>query len=235
METVWQTSLRTLIGFFILLLLTRVLGKKQLSQMTIFTYITGIALGNIAGDMVVHRDIKLIDGVTGLTLWALLTLGIEQLSLKSSKARVLLDGEPTIVIKNGKILEKAMASNKLNMDDLSMLLRDKNVFSVREVEYAILEPNGKISVLKKQEEENVTKKDLQIPLNQRLYIPTELVVDGKIVTRNLKELSLSQDWLENQLKLSGVQSVEEVFFAELQSDGSVYVDRKTDQPLNLFN
>lgn len=235
METVWQTSLRTLIGFFILLLLTRVLGKKQLSQMTIFTYITGIALGNIAGDMVVHRDIKLIDGVTGLILWALLTLGIEQLSLKSSKARVLLDGEPTIVIKNGKILEKAMASSKLNMDDLSMLLRDKNVFSVREVEYAILEPNGKISVLKKQEEENVTKKDLQIPLNQRLYIPTELVVDGKIVTRNLKELSLSQDWLENQLKLSGVQSVEEVFFAELQSDGSVYVDKKTDQPLNLLN
>jgi uncharacterized membrane protein YcaP (DUF421 family) len=208
------------------LLLTRILGKKQLSQMTFFTYITGITLGNIAGDMVVHRDIKVIDGITGLTLWAFLRLGIEHLSVESSKARILLDGEPTIVIKNGKILEKAMASSKLNMDDLSMLLRDKNVFSVREVEYAILEPNGKLSVLKKLEEENVTKKDLQIPLNQRLYIPTELIVDGQIVRRNLKELNLSQDWLENQIKLSGAQSVEEVFFAELQSDGSVYVDRK---------
>jgi uncharacterized membrane protein YcaP (DUF421 family) len=167
--------------------------------MTFFTYITGITLGNIAGDMVVHRDIKVIDGITGLTLWAFLTLGIEHLSVESSKARILLDGEPTIVIKNGKILEKAMASSKLNMDDLSMLLRDKNVFSVREVEYAILEPNGKLSVLKKLEEENVTKKDLQIPLNQRLYIPTELIVDGQIVRRNLKELNLSQDWLENQI------------------------------------
>jgi len=231
METMWQTSLRTILGFFILLLLTRILGKKQLSQMTFFTYITGIALGNIAGDMVVHKDIKLIDGITGLSLWAILALGIETLSLKSSKARILLDGEPTIIIKNGKILEKAMASNKLNMDDLSMLLRDKNVFSVREVEYAILEPNGKLSVLKKQEEENVTKKDLQIPLSQRLYIPMELIVDGKIVTRNLKELNLNLEWLENQIKLCGVHSVEEVFFAELQSDGSVYVDKKTDKPI----
>lgn len=229
METVWTTSLRTLLGFFVLLLLTRILGKKQLSQMTFFTYITGIALGNIAGDMVVHRDIKLIDGVTGLTLWALLTLGIEHLSLKSAKARVLLDGEPTIVIKNGKILENAMASSKLNMDDLSMLLRDKNVFSVREVEYAILEPNGKLSVLKKQEEENVTKKDLQIPYKQRLYIPTELVVDGKIVKRNLKELNLSEGWLENQIQLSGAKSLDDVFFAEIQSDGSLYIDMKKDQ------
>jgi uncharacterized membrane protein YcaP (DUF421 family) len=229
MDTVWQTSLRTILGFLLLLLLTRMLGKKQLSQMTFFTYITGIALGNIAGDMVVHRDIKVTDGIIGLTLWALLDIGIEHISLKSSKARVLLDGEPTIVIKNGKILEKAMASSKLNMDDLSMLLRDKNVFSVREVEYAILEPNGKLSVLKKQEEEQVTKKDLQIPFNQRLYIPTELIVDGQIVTRNLKELNLNQNWLENQIKLSGVQSVKEVFFAELQSDGSLYVDKKADE------
>ncbi|NOU96877.1 DUF421 domain-containing protein [Paenibacillus sp. LMG 31456] len=226
MESIWETSFRTLIGFLVLLLLARMLGKKQLSQFTFFTYITGITLGNIAGELVLNRDIKMIDGITGLTVWALLTLGIEYVSLKSSKARVLLDGEPTIVIKNGKILEKAMASSRLNMDDLSMLLRDKNIFSVREVDYAILEPNGKLSVLKKQEEENATKKDLQIPLKQRLYLPSELIVDGKIVARNLKELKLNQDWLEHQIKLSGVQSVEEVFFAELQSDGSVYVDKK---------
>lgn len=149
METIITTSIRTLLGFFILFLLTRVLGKKQLSQMTFFTYITGIALGNIAGDMVVHRDIKIIDGVTGLILWAVLTFTLEFISLKSSKARVSLDGEPTIVIKNGKILEKAMASNKLNMDDLSMLLRTKNIFAVSDVDYAIFEPNRQLSVQKK--------------------------------------------------------------------------------------
>lgn len=101
MHTIFETSMRTLIGFVVLLILTRLLGKKQLSQITFFTYITGIALGNIAGDMVVHMDIKLIDDVTGLIVWSILTFIVEFISLKSSKARVYLDGEPTIVIKKG--------------------------------------------------------------------------------------------------------------------------------------
>ncbi|MDE3839206.1 hypothetical protein C0966_07530 [Bacillus methanolicus] len=228
METIITTSIRTLLGFFVLFLLTRVLGKKQLNQMTFFTYITGIALGNIAGDMVVHRDIKLIDGVTGLILWAILTFTLEFISLKSSRARVLLDGDPTIVIKNGKILEKAMASNRLNMDDLSMLLRTKNIFSVSDVDYAILEPNGQLSVLKKVELEPVTKKDAQITTSPRQYLPTELIVDGKVVKKNLQELNLSEDWLNQQLLLQGIHKYEDLFFAELQSDGSIFIDKKTD-------
>lgn len=227
LESVLHISFRAIIGFVVLLILARLLGKKQLSQFTFFTYITGITLGNIAGEMVLNKDTKIIDGIAALTIWVLLTLLIEFISLKSAKARVLLDGEPTIVIKKGKILKKAMASSRLNMDDLTMLLRDKDVFSIREVDYAILEPNGKLSVLKKQEEENVTKMDLQIAYKKRLYIPSELIVDGKIVTKNLRELNLSEDWLESQIKQSGVPSVENVFFAELQSDGTVYVDEKT--------
>jgi uncharacterized membrane protein YcaP (DUF421 family) len=225
METILITSTRTLVGFIILLILTRSLGKKQLSQMTFFTYITGIALGNIAGDMVVHRDIKVIDGITGMTLWAVLTLIVEFISLKSSKARIFMDGEPTIVIKKGKIIKEAMVSNNLNMDDLSMLLRIKDVFSVSEVDYAILEPNGQLSVLKKEEHESVTKKDSNIPISRRLYIPTELVVDGKVVTKNLEELNVSKEWLLTQLKLNGVNATNEVFYAELQSDGSLYVNK----------
>ncbi len=229
METILITSTRTLVGFIILLILTRSLGKKQLSQMTFFTYITGIALGNIAGDMVVHRDIKVIDGITGMTLWAILTLIVEMISLKSSKARTFMDGEPTIIIKKGKIIKEAMASNKLNMDDLSMLLRIKDVFSVSEVDYAILEPNGQLSVLKKEEHESVTKKDSNIPISRRLYIPTELVVDGKVVTKNLEELNVRKEWLLTQLKLNGVNSTNEVFYAELQSDGSLYVNKASSE------
>jgi uncharacterized membrane protein YcaP (DUF421 family) len=227
MDTIWQYSIRTLLGFILLLLLTRILGKKQLSQMTFFTYITGIALGNIAGEMVLNKEIKVVAGITAMTMWTLLTIIIEQISLKSPMVRVLFDGEPAIVIKKGKIQTKAMALSKLNMDDLSMLLRDKNVFSVREVDFAILEPNGRLSVLKKQEEESPTKKDLQIPIQERLYIPTELIVDGKIVKKNLKELQLNLEWLEEQIKLFGVQSIDDVFFAELQSDGSIYLDKKS--------
>ena len=227
METIITTMLRTLLGFSVLFFLTRVLGKKQLSQMTFFTYITGIALGNIAGDMVVHRDIKLIDGVTGLTLWAFLTLAIEYVALKSAKARILLDGEPSIIIKQGKINEKVMKSNKLNMDDLTMLLRIKNIFSITEVDYAILEPNGQLSVLKKVEFENVINKDTGIPLQPRKFMPSELVVDGSIVKKNLTELNLSEDWLMNELKKKGINRIADTFYAELQSDGTVFAEKSS--------
>ncbi|HYE82010.1 MAG TPA: DUF421 domain-containing protein [Clostridia bacterium] len=226
MHTILETSLRTMIGFTVLFVLTRLLGKKQLGQLTFFTYVTGIAMGNIAGDMVVHRDIKLIDGVTGLIIWALLTFLLEYISIKSSKARVLLDGEPSIVIKKGIIMRKELAAQRLNMDDLTMLLRTNNVFSIKDVDYAILEPNGQLSILKKSDLEAVTKKDMNIQPENRMYFPTEIIVDGKLVQKNLKELNLSNEWLDQQIKQSGANSVEDIFFAELQSDGSLHISMK---------
>ncbi|MDF2889852.1 MAG: hypothetical protein K0R80_219 [Clostridia bacterium] len=227
MHSILETSVRTLVGFTILLILTRLLGKKQLGQLTIFTYITGIALGNMAGDMVVHRDIKLIDGMAGLTVWAFLTFIVELISVKSSKARVLLDGEPTIVIKKGIIMQNELSKNRLNMDDLTMLLRINNVFSIHDVDYAILEPNGQLSVLKKSVLESVTKKDMQIQPDHREYLPTEIIVDGKLVSKNMKELNLNNEWLNQQLTQIGLDSVKDVFFAELQSDGSLHISKKT--------
>ncbi|MDF2546183.1 MAG: hypothetical protein K0R93_1081 [Anaerosolibacter sp.] len=229
MHSIFVTVVRTLLGFTVLFLLTRILGKKQIGQLTHFTYITGIALGNIVGDMVVHRDIKLIDGLVGVILWALLTFLLEYISLKSSKARVLLDGEPMIVIKKGKIQEKALSKSQLNIDDLSMLLRNKAVFSFANVDYAILEPNGELSVLKIPEAESPTRKDLKILAPQRLHIPTEIIVDGKVVGENLTEFSLSQDWLDSQLKSFGIKSVNDVIYAELQSDGRLYVNKRKEK------
>lgn len=227
MDNILETTFRTLIGFVILLVLTRLLGKKQLGQLTFFTYVTSIAMGNIAGDMVVHKDVKLTDGVAGLVIWALLTFLVEYISLKSSTARVLLDGEPTIVIKKGVIMQKELAAERLNMDDLTMLLRINNIFSIKDVDYAILEPNGQLSILKKPELESVTKKDMQLQTGMRMYLPTEIIVDGKLVTQNLKELNLDNQWLETKLQQAGINNLEEVFFAELQSDGSLYINKKS--------
>lgn len=226
MESILEISFRTSAGFLILLILTRLLGKKQLGQLTIFTYITAIAMGNIAGDMVIHRDIKLLDGVVGLILWAVLTFLVEYLSLKSSKARVLLDGEPSIVIKKGEIMQKELASQRLNMDDLTMLLRINNVFSIAEVDYAILEPNGQLSILKKPEHNLVTKNDMKVLINTQKYLPAELIVDGKLVDKNMKEYNLNRGWLDKELIKVGINSINQVFFAELQSDGSLYISKR---------
>jgi len=209
-----DTALRTILGFAVLLTLTRLLGKKQLSQLTVFTYITGIALGSMASEMIMQKNIRIIDGVTALTLWSLLVLAIEWLSLKSPKARVLLDGEPAIVIKKGQILEASLKKHRLNLDDLSMQLRLNQVFSMMDVEYAILEPNGALTVLKKSES--------PAPAN----IPAEIICDGKIVKKNLAELGYSKHELEKELHKQKISDIKSILYAELQEDRSLHIQMK---------
>jgi len=220
-----DTALRTLLSFFILLTLTRLLGKKQLSQLSIFTYITGIALGSMAGEMVIHNDIKIMDGVIGMALWCALVLLIEFVSLKSATARVLMDGEPTIVIKRGQIIEKALKKQRLNLDDLSMQLRLSQVFSILDVEYAILEPNGELTVMKKSGKDPVTKNDMQIS-PQPVGMPSEIIADGKIVKKNLSELGYTRLELEDELRRQGVTDIKTVLYAELQQNRSLYIQKR---------
>lgn len=139
--------------------------------------------------------------------------------------RLILDGQPTIVVKRGVIDKKALSRTKVNIDDLTMMIRQKEVFSIMEIEYAILEPNGAISILKKPQFQNTQKSDIHVAMPSLPYIPTEIITDGKIIKRNLKELGLSKEWLDNQLKVVGVKSPEDVFYAEVQSNGQLYIQR----------
>lgn len=225
---VLETMLRTFIGFTLLLFLVRLIGKKLLSQMTFFTYITGIAMGEIAGEAIINRDITMLQLLSALSAWTILTILVEYISLKSGKARVILDGEPSILIKKGVLQIKALSRLRLNMDDLIMLLRNRDVFSIQDVDYAILEANGKLSIVLKPELQPIAKQDLQLQVQANKRIPTELIVDGRILKDNLRQLSLSVDWLEAQLKIQGIASAKQVFFAEFQSDGSLYI-AKTSQ------
>jgi len=223
-----DTALRTLLGFFLLLALTRLLGKKQLSQLTVFTYITGIALGNMAGEMVIHRDVPILNGVVSLVLWCALAIAVELISLKSAKARVLLDDEPAIVVKKGQIIEKALKKQRLNLDDLSMQLRMNQVFSILDVEYAILEPNGALTVLKKSAKDAVTKGDMQIP-PEPAALPSEIIADGKVVRKNLPELGYTRQKLEDELRGQGIGGVKDVLYAELQRDGTLYAQKRDER------
>ena len=220
-----DTALRTFIGFAMLLILTRLLGKKQLSQLTVFTYITGIALGNMASEMVLQKEIPILNAVFALVLWSILVFIIEWVSLKSASARVLMDGEPTIVIKKGLILEKELKKQRLNLDDLFMQLRLNQVFSVIDVEYAILEPNGALTVMKKSGQNHVTKRDLQIPPEPG-GLPAEIIADGKIVEKNLAELGYSRNNLRDELSKQGITDIKDVLYAELKKDRSLYVQRR---------
>lgn len=217
---------RVTLIFLVLLALTRILGKKQMSHLTFFNYITGITIGSIAANMIHEHDDPFTDDFIALIWWCILTVLVGFIGLKSGKLRQLIDGQPTILIKKGKIMKKELKLNNINMDDLSMLLRNQNIFSTREVEYAILEPNGILSVMKKPQEQQITKSDMKIHTPNLKYIPSEIIVDGKIIYHNLRELNLNENWLNSELKKKNIDSVKDIFFAEIQNDGTLFIEKK---------
>ena len=219
---------RSMLAFFALLILTRLLGKKQLSHLTFFNYITGITIGNIAAQFSSDKSIKVIEGLVSLLIWTLLTILVEFISLKSGTLRKILSGEPTIVIKKGKIQPKVMSRMRLSIDHLMTMLRNNNVFSLKEVDYAIIETDGKLSVFKKQSHQAITRQDMNIPEIKALHIPTEIIVEGKIIKRNLLEYDLSYSWLYQELKKADIKSVKEILYAEIQTDGQLFFDKYDD-------
>ena len=215
--------LKPTIAFVLLLLLARLLGKKQMSQMTFFNYVTGITIGSLAANIISFDDKTIWDEIVGLIWWCGLTALLAYITLKSSKLRKIIDGQPSILVKNGEIQEKELKSSRINLEELSMMCREQGIFSIKDVDYAVLEQNGKLSVLKVQEEIDVTRKDMKIPTSKPKYLPAEIIIDSRIIHKNLLTYGLTVEWVENELKYQKINSIDDVFYAEIQSDGSLYI------------
>ncbi|MEN6390705.1 MAG: DUF421 domain-containing protein [Syntrophomonas sp.] len=213
---------RTLVIFAVLFTLVRISGKKQVSQLTFFNYTTGITIGAIAAITCLSPRITLLQGVVSLLVWSALTILTGYLVLKLPWGRVFVEGEPIIVIKNGQVLKDSLKALRLSIDELSMMLRREKVFDFGKVAYAIVEPNGKLSVLEKPEEQILTHKDMHIPSPAFKYLPVQLISDGKIIEENMKKCNLGLSWLYRNIHAQGYNKIDDVFFAQMQSDGSLY-------------
>ncbi|MDY0407901.1 DUF421 domain-containing protein [Virgibacillus soli] len=220
--------IRSIASFLLLLIMTRIMGKKQLSQLTFFDYCVGITIGSIAASMSVDQNIKIANGLVSLLIWGLFPLALAFTGLKSRKFLRMTDGRPAIVIKNGKILEKSMKKNQLAIDELMMLLREKSVFKVTDVEMAVLETNGELSIMKKADQQPVTPKVLGMVVQQESS-PSLLIVDGHVLEKNLSRLGYTKNWLETEIKNQGANSVQEVFLAQVDANGKLYVDVYNDK------
>lgn len=218
---VTELIIRILIGFFALYMLTRILGRKEISQMTFFNFVSAIAIGSIAANVVVNQSISIRNGVIALVGWSIITFVLDIFDVKFKSLRRVLTGNPVIVIKKGQIIKKSLLLSRLDLDTLTSMLRQQNVFSISEVDYAIFEKNGKLSVLLKEKNQFVTKKDMKISsLHPKLYpIPTDVISDGKVVKSNLKKLNLNEEWLNQQLQQRSITNIKDVIFAQIQTDG----------------
>lgn len=223
---VWEMTLRSVVTFVVLLLLTRIMGKKQLSQLSYFHYITGITIGSIAGEISAQSETHFINGFIALIWWFIFTMIMSAVLLKWKKARKVLDDEPTIIIQDGQILEKSLKSLRMHMDDVMMLLREQSIFSIQDVDWAIMENNGQLSVLKKASQLEATRQDVKADATEAKYLPTNLIAEGKIIYENLTELDLTEDWLMKKLRRKNITDPSEVFYAQIQTDGSLFIDVK---------
>lgn len=222
-----QVALRSALAFFAILLVTRILGKEQVGELTFYEYVTGITIGSLAADMATITLISPWVILTALVAFSALTFLMGYISLKNRAARKMLEGEPTVVIQNGKILSKNMARWRYNIDDLLLQLRTQGSFNVADVEFAVLEPNGQLSVLPKSQKRPATREDLHLASNYE-GLSSELIVDGEIIYQNLRQNNLDEAWLIHELERQGIHSSKEIMLASLDTLGNLYVDRKQD-------
>lgn len=215
--------LKPTLAFVLLLILTRILGKKQMSQMTFFNYVTGITIGSLAANIITFDDETIWHEVVGLIWWCFLTALLAYITLKSSMLRKVIDGKPSILIKNGVIQKNELKSTRINIEELTMMFREQSIFSIKDIDYAILEQNGQLSILKIQDKITVDRKDMSIATTQPKFLPAEVIIDSKIIHKNLTSYGLNLQWLENQLNQQGINNIDDVFYAEIQNDGTLYV------------
>jgi len=222
--------LRLCIAFITLLILTRLMGRKEISQMTFFNFVSAISIGTIGASLAIDPSISFANGVIALVGWTLITIILGFIDIKSKKANRTIVGVPTILVRKGEIMEDALRKARLDIGSLNALLRKKDVFTVSDVDYAIFETDGSLSVMKKQHKQTLTKGDINnLQSTSDIYpLPMAVVTDGEVNRENLLKLNLNQQWLTQQLHSAGIHSITDVFYAEVQTDGNLYIDKRND-------
>ncbi|MCQ6274981.1 DUF421 domain-containing protein [Bacillus sp. V3B] len=217
-NNIGQITIELLIGFFVLLASTKLLGKTQISQLTPFDFISAIVLGELVGNAIYDSDVKILSILYAVILWTILIYCILLITQKFRKTRKILEGRPSIVIRNGHIDKQQLKVNKLDINELQQMLRqEKDIFSLREVEFAVFEPNGKISALKKPKYASPTIEDLHLN-QQKVYLPISLISDGQVDKDNLKKTGFDENWLLNQIKANGITEFSNVLYADWKED-----------------
>ena len=218
---------RSVVTYFVLVVLTRIMGRKQISQLTYFDYVVGITIGSIASVASIDKNVNMFEGIFSIIIWSSLTILISQITLKNIKLRLWINSEPLLIIDKGKVIYKNMKKARYNIGDLLMQLRDKDIFYITDVEIAILEPDGKLSILKKAEQTILTVQDLNIK-KSKTGMMVDIILDGKILVSHLPQIQKNEAWVIAQLKVRNIDNIKDVVFAGVQADEQIYIVTKED-------
>ncbi|GIP64327.1 UPF0702 transmembrane protein YetF [Virgibacillus pantothenticus] len=217
-----QMLIDTIFGFAALFLLTKVLGKTQITQLTPFDFISALILGELVGNALFDKEASVVEIGFVIVLWGGLIYLTEIITQKFKRTRSILEGGPDFVIYRGKLIRDVMKKNNLDINQLHSLLRAKDIFSLKEVEFAFMETNGTVSVIRKPPYQTPNKQELQVS-TEKVNLATTLINDGEIIYDNLKEKNLTEEWLMEQLESQQYKSVTDVFYAEYKKGEDLFI------------
>ncbi|MEK5418814.1 hypothetical protein BSK49_18375 [Paenibacillus odorifer] len=239
----------TVLMYFFIFLCMRIMGKREIGKLSVFDLTISIMIAEIAVFVLEDINRPIYEGVVPMATLVLIQVVVAQLSLKSRKLRLLMDGKPSILISGGKLHRGEMRRQRYNIDDLLQQLRGQNIASPADVEFAILEPSGQLTVFEKEKgsassnpsgnssaaaehkksDDNKGNKNrkIELPKNKIRYegLPIPLIMDGKVQDQNLEMIGKTRFWLRTQIRQKGVSDFKNVFLCSIDHKGRIYVDR----------
>lgn len=217
---------RTLFTYFFVLVSLRIMGKREIGKLSIFDLVVSIIIAEVSAMSLQDMRQSIWHGAFIIGLLVLLQIGVSFASLHSRRMHDLFEGKPTVLIAKGQINDSEMKRTRYNMNDLLLQLREKDVASVADVEFAILETSGKLSVFPKAGKRPATAEDLGVAVAPTV-MTTSIIVDGEVDYDKLAQLGKSPEWLKQQLTALGFETLQEVFYAGW--DGSKLIADRMDQ------
>ncbi|SFP25683.1 DUF421 domain-containing protein [Salibacterium halotolerans] len=218
-----QLTVELTIGFFALLVITKALGKTQINQLTPFDFISSIVMGELVGNAIYDDEIGLHYILYAVTLWAVLVGIVERITQKKKETRSMLEGKPAIVIREGQLDYDVLRRNRLDLNQLQHLLRDKDVFSMQDVHYAILEANGTVNVMKKPHASSALKTDVKVDPGPPSSLPLAVILDGEWVEDNITESNISKRDVLERLQTRNIPDINRVLYAEWSGEYPLYI------------
>lgn len=211
----------TIMGLMLLVTLF-IMGKRPIGELPVFDFLSIVVIGAIVGADIADPKIKHLPTAFAVVITALLQKFISWWSIRNKRFRRFINFEPTIVIKDGQLMNKSLENISYSIDEVIMLLREKDIFDISQVAYGIIEPNGNMSVLKKAIHQEVTRKDMSLyETDNPIYFT--VIMEGKIMDKNLQRLNISKDELMNEIKRRGWNHLEEIFYASMDEKRGINI------------
>ena len=220
---------RTILVLVILFFITKMMGKKQISELNFFDYIVGITIGSIAADISLDIEKDMLAGIAALFIYGFISYIISFVSIKSILARRFFIGVPTVLVEKGKIIESGLKKSKIDVNDLLMVARENGYFNLDEIDYALMEVNGNISFLPKEKEKSVTKRDMKIKCSNE-GLTVNAIIDSKYMVNNMKAINKDKEWLDHELKVNGYDNYDNILLATIDNNYKVTIYEKNVKP-----